>query len=267
MKDVENMAPGDSAAPSQSSEEEQWKVRVDLAAAHRICFNEGFSEGIFNHLTARVPGHDDRYYQIPFGTHWSEVTASCFMEVDFAGTIRRGEGLLERSGYGIHAPLHQKTPAAEAVFHTHMPFATALTRLEDQTIKPIGQTELSMMRRIVYDSDYQGPAQTRSEGERMVDLFAENPGRSIVFMANHGILTIGSIARAYDQLYYIERIAQVQLYAMWTGQPLHYLPQEVIDNCHDTWSKGKPYGDKATEEHHFDALKRRLDRTEPDYKS
>jgi ribulose-5-phosphate 4-epimerase/fuculose-1-phosphate aldolase len=267
MKDIENMAPGGSQSPSQSPEEAQWNARVDLAAAHRICFNEGFSEGIFNHLTARVPGHDDRYYQIPFGTHWSEVTASTFMEVSWDGQILKGDGPLERSGFGIHAPLHQKIPTAEAVFHTHMPFATALTRLEDQTIKPIGQTELSMMRKIVYDAHYTGPADDRAEGERMVDLFDANPGKSIVFMANHGILTIGSIAEAYNQLYYIERIAQVQLYAMWTNQPLHYLPQEVIEESYRIWKSGAQYGDKTTEQHHFDALKRRLDRTEPDYKS
>jgi len=30
---------------------EQWQARVDLAAAHRLAFMHGFSEGIFNHLT------------------------------------------------------------------------------------------------------------------------------------------------------------------------------------------------------------------------
>jgi len=50
----------------------------------------GFSEGIFNHLTYVVPGRNDRYYQIPFGLHWSEVTASCFMEVGYDGTLKAG---------------------------------------------------------------------------------------------------------------------------------------------------------------------------------
>jgi ribulose-5-phosphate 4-epimerase/fuculose-1-phosphate aldolase len=71
---------------------EQWQARVDLAAAHRLAFMHGFSEGIFNHLTLVVPGRSDRYYQIPFGTHWSEVTASCFMEVGIDdGEVKRGE--------------------------------------------------------------------------------------------------------------------------------------------------------------------------------
>src|SRR4029450_6439867 len=125
---------------------EQWQARVDLAAAHRLAFMQGFSEGIFNHLTLVVPGRSDRYYQIPFGMHWSEVTASSFMEVGIDdGKSKRGAGEVERSCYCIHAPIHKARPQAKAVFHTHMPYASALTRLEDPRIKEIGQTEVGMM--------------------------------------------------------------------------------------------------------------------------
>ena len=187
-----------------SIEEAQWQRRVDLAAAHRLAFHGGLSEGIFNHLTARVPGVPGRYLQIPFGTHWSEVTASCFMEVGYDGAVLKGEGHVEASAYGIHAPIHDKIAVADAVFHTHMPFASALTRLEDPRLKPIGQTELAIMRTVVYDDDYQGPAFDESEGNRLVGLLRKNPDKDIVFMANHGVMTLGSIARAYDRLYYTD---------------------------------------------------------------
>ena len=59
----------------QECSAEEWQARVDLAAAHRIAVMHGFHEGIFNHLTLAVPGKSDRYYQIPFGMHWSEVKA------------------------------------------------------------------------------------------------------------------------------------------------------------------------------------------------
>src|SRR5437879_10576379 len=59
-------------------------------SAHRLAYMHGFSEGIFNHLTLTVPGRSDRYYQIPFGMHWSEVTASSFMEVGIDdGKVKR----------------------------------------------------------------------------------------------------------------------------------------------------------------------------------
>lgn len=35
--------------------EEQWQARVDLAAAHRCAVMHNLHEGIFNHLTFRVP--------------------------------------------------------------------------------------------------------------------------------------------------------------------------------------------------------------------
>src|SRR5438270_5760620 len=206
---------------------EEWQARVDLAAAHRLAFNQGFSEGIFNHLTYVVPGSSDRYYQIPFGMHWSEVTASSFMEVGIDdGEIKRGEGEVERSCYCIHAPIHKALPQAKAVFHTHMPFASALTRLEDPHIKEIGQTEVGLMEMIAYDDNYSGPAFDPAEGERLARVLGD---KTVLFMANHGVTTVGqSVADAYDRLYYLERAAQVQIYAMWTGQPLKQLPEAVI---------------------------------------
>ena len=170
----------------------EWQARVDLAAAHRIAVMHGFHEGIFNHLTLAVPGKPDRYYQIPFGLHWSEVKASTFMEVGIDdGKVKRGAGDVERSCYCIHAPIHKALPQdAAAVFHTHMPYASALTRLEDPRIKEIGQTEVGMMGEIAYDDNYTGPAFDPEEGERLARIIGD---KGVLFMANHGITTVGSL--------------------------------------------------------------------------
>src|SRR5690349_19850306 len=190
----------------------QWQARVDLAAAHRLAVVHDLNEGIFNHLTVRVPGTSDRYYQIPFGLHWSEVTASCFMEVGYDGTLLAGAGEIERSCYCIHAPMHRLLPKGAAVFHTHMPYASALARLEDPRILPIGQTELGIMMVTAYDNTYTGPAFDPVEGERLADVVGD---KQVLMMASHGVATVGiSVAEAYDLLYYTERVAQVQLLAV-----------------------------------------------------
>lgn len=241
----------------------EWQMRVDLAAAHRLAYMHGFSEGIFNHLTAIVPGKPDRYYQIPFGWHWSEVTASSFMEIGFDGKVLAGEGEPELSAICIHAPMHRLAPHATCVFHTHMPFASALTRLEDQTIQPIGQTEAGMMKNVAYDEHYPGPAFDMAEGERLTRVLGD---KRVLFMANHGVVTVGkTVAEAYDLLYYLERVAQVQIFAMWTGRPLKKLAAPVVDLTKRTIGGPQYYG-KPHCEHHFSALKRLLDRKEPDYK-
>ena len=142
--------------------------------------------------------------------HWSEVTASCFMEVGIDdGEIKRGEGEVERSCYCIHAPIHKALPQAKAVFHTHMPYASALTRLEDPRIKEIGQTEVGMAGEIAYDDEYTGPALDPAEGARLARVIGD---KTVLFMANHGISTVGAtVAEAYAALLHRTRSAGADL--------------------------------------------------------
>ena len=106
------------------------------------------------------------------------------------GKVKRGAGDVERSCFCIHAPIHKAQPkTAAAVFHTHMPYASALTRLEDPRIKEIGQTEVGMIGEIAYDDTYTGPAFETAEGERLARIIGD---KGVLFMANHGITTVGA---------------------------------------------------------------------------
>jgi ribulose-5-phosphate 4-epimerase/fuculose-1-phosphate aldolase len=258
MRLVETSRSGSAIDPAE------WQARVDLAAAHRMAVSHGFSEGIFNHFTLAVPGKDDRYYQIPFGLHWSEVTASCLMEIGYDGEVLSGEGEVERSAFCIHAPIHRLVPQHACVLHTHMPFASALARLEEPRLAALGQTEIGFLDTIAYDDEYTGLAMDPAEGERLARVLG--PERSVLMMANHGVLACGrTVAEAYDRLYYFERACQVQLYAMWTGRPLKEVPANVVARTLRQYADSPSYGGKPACEHHFAALKRLLDRSEPDY--
>ena len=126
-----------------------------------------------------------------------------------------------------------------------MPFASALARLEDQSILPIGQTELGTLMHTAYDEIYTGPAFDPAEGERLAGVIGD---KTVLMMANHGVATVGgSVSEAYDRLYYVERVAQVQLYAMWTGKKLKHLPQNVIDHTHRRVSQECPSIRRQTE--------------------
>ena len=240
-----------------------WQARIDLAAAHRLAVMHGFSEGIFNHLTLAVPGTDDRYYQIPFGLHWSEVTASCLIEVGYDGRVLRGSGEVEQSAFCIHAPIHRLNPKAACALHTHMPYASALARLEDPEIQPIGQTEIGFLGCIAYDCEFAGPAFDPAEGERLAHVLGD---KKVLLMASHGVLVVGeSVAEAYDLLYYLERAAQVQLYAMWTGRPLKRVAPAIVERTIGDLARPQIYAGRPHYEHHFAALKRLLDSSEPDY--
>ncbi|MGI4839872.1 MAG: class II aldolase/adducin family protein [Janthinobacterium lividum] len=248
----------------------QQQAREDLAAAHRLAVWHDFSEGIYNHFTVAVPGSSDSFLLPPFGLHWSEVMASELMEIGFDGRQLSGEGIIQRSAYCIHAPIHAAHPKHAAVLHTHMPYVSTLTRLRDQHLHAVGHLEAQLVDQIAYDEDYDGLARDPSEGQRLADILGE---RSILFMGNHGVLVTGrSVAEAYDRLYTLERAARLQVFALWTGQPLRGLSSAQVDRVQDQ-IHNTPLHDAASTTYkpgyqlHFEALRRLLDRREPDYRN
>jgi hypothetical protein len=53
---------------------------------------------------------------------------------------------------------------------------------------------------------------------------------------------------------------------MWTNRPLKMLPENVIQDTFAAYRKGESYGGRKPYDWHFDALKRQLDKSQPDYK-
>lgn len=247
------------------------EARFDLAAVHRLAVWHDLTEGISNHFTVAVPHAEERFFIPPFGLHWSEVKAGELMTVDFDGNVLDGDGILQRSAYCIHAPIHAANPKHAAVLHTHMPYAGALTRLEDPQLLPLGQTEVLVLDQIAYDPDYDGLARDCSEGERLARILGD---KTILFMGNHGVLVTGrTVAEAYDRLYTLERAARVQLHALWTGRPLKALSEEQVSKAQRQFHH-TPLHDAKRSSHykpgyqlHLEALRRLLDKREPDYKS
>lgn len=254
----------------------EWDARVDLAAAHRLAVMYGFHEGIDNHLTLMVPGYDDRFFLTPFGLHWSEVKASDFIIVDFDGNILEGDknSLVESSAFHIHGPIHASQRQIPCVLHTHMPYATALSMLEDPELEMISQNAISFKDQVFYDCEYRGLAYDKSEGERMATALGE---KSVLLLRNHGIVTVGqSVGEAFHLLYFFERTAESHILAMSTGRPLRYVEKDIVDFTVDQFrGTTGAAGDGPAQMHfsgpsaelHFAALKRILDRKEPDYAS
>jgi ribulose-5-phosphate 4-epimerase/fuculose-1-phosphate aldolase len=238
------------------------QTKIDLAAALRWAVRMGFHEGICNHFSAVIPGEDDRFLINPHGYHWSEVRASDLVEVDADGKAVNGKEPPEPTAFFIHYHIHRNVPEAKVVLHTHMPYATALTILEDGRLEPTLQTSLKFYNDIAYDDDYNGLALDDSEGERIAK--ALQGGKKVAFLANHGIVVVGeTVADAYDNLYYLERACQAQVIAMSTGRPMRRISQDVAQMTHDQMSQPS---ERAQAVRHFEALKRLLEKDEADYK-
>jgi ribulose-5-phosphate 4-epimerase/fuculose-1-phosphate aldolase len=240
-------------------EEQQREARVDLAAAYRLAARLGFGEGICNHFTLMLPGTNDRFLLIPYGMHWTEVKASSLIVVDLGGNVVEGDGEAEDTAFFIHARIHEKSPSAACILHTHQPNITALCAIEGGRLEPCHQGALKFLDRVAYDDEFAGLALDTSEGDRLAACLGE---KAILFMANHGVIVTGNtVADCFNDLYYLDRTCELQLKAMATGKPLKHIGDNVARHTHAQMMAG--LGTQAR--NHFAALKRMLDREEPDY--
>jgi ribulose-5-phosphate 4-epimerase/fuculose-1-phosphate aldolase len=239
------------------------RAREDLAAAYRLCVRFGFNEGIDNHLSLAVPGEDDRFLIIPYGLHWSEVTASNLVVVDGEGTVTEGDGFIEPTAFFIHAAIHKARPDAQCVMHTHMPNALALTMIEDGRLEMADQNAIRYCGRIAYDDTYGGLALDWDEADRIAAAMGD---KDILFMANHGVTVARhSVAAAWEDLYYLEQACRAQILAMSTGRPL----KKISDNMAADVAAGiraESLGRSANFDRHLEALKRVLDREGADFR-
>ncbi|KQT87535.1 aldolase [Aurantimonas sp. Leaf443] len=235
------------------------QARIDLAACFRMAARLGLQEGICNHFSAVVPGHDDLFLVNPYGWAFAEISASKLLICDFEGRVIAGEGQPEATAFYIHAPLHKALPRAMAAFHTHMPYATALAMTEGPPLVWAGQTALKFFGRTVVDEDYNGLALDESEGQRIAGTIGE---ADIVFMKNHGVMVLGpTIAEAFDDLYYLERAAEAQVKAMSLGRPLKPIAPAIAERAFRQMREG----DAESARLHLESVKRQLARSEPDF--
>jgi ribulose-5-phosphate 4-epimerase/fuculose-1-phosphate aldolase len=261
-----NRDPAPSAATDRPNRpaldsDEVTQARIDLAACFRFADRLGMHEGICNHFSAMVPGHDDLFLVNPYGYAFREVTASKLLVCDFHGNVVQGEGEPEATAFYIHARVHKNVPRARVAFHTHMPYATALTMVEGDPLVFAGQTALKFYGRTVVDHDYNGLALDEREGDRIAASVGD---ADIVFMKHHGVMVLGrTIAEAWDDLYYLERACEVQCLALATGRPIVPVSKEIAEAT----ARQMRGGDAESARLHLQSLRRTLDREEPAYSS
>src|SRR5262249_586807 len=233
-------------------------ARVDLAAAFRLAVRLDLHEGVCNHFSYMLPD-GKRFFLNRYGLHWSEVSASNLLMLDAEGRVLQGEGEFEKTAFYIHSRIHLANPKAACVLHTHMPYATALTLLENGRLEMAEQNALRFHDDIAYDDEYNGLVVDNPGGDRSARGLGD---KGVLFLASHGIIVVGpSVAEAFDSLYYLERACRLQILARSTGRPLRKVRGEVVRETYRMIAADTPKYAGA----HFEALKRILDREAPAY--
>jgi len=240
---------------------EVWQARVDLAACFRTAAAMGLHEGVCNHLSFMVPGRDDVFLVNPDGWSFGEITASKLLICDFNRRVIAGDGVPEDTAFYIHARLHMRVPRARAAFHTHMPNATALTMVEGPPLLFAGQSAMKFYGRVAVDEDYGGLALDETEGDRIAATIGD---ADILFMRHHGVMVVApTIAKAWDDLYYLERAAEVQRLAGASGRPVRPIPKDIAER---TAEQMRHEGGRDSPALHLASIKRRLDASAPEYR-
>eukprot|EP01043_Picozoa_sp_COSAG02_P052251 COSAG02_NODE_5598_length_4199_cov_9.633659_2_plen_378_part_00 len=194
-------------------------------------------------------------------------------------------GLLEPTAFYIHGSIHRLLGSrARVVLHTHMPYATALActtararASSDGDARPpnrlafVHQGSSRFWGRTVYEDRFGGLVMDDEEGMAFARRLAELPTKenlseelSVLFLANHGVLVCApTVAMAYDSLYYLERACMFQAMALQAMGP-HGQLQCISDAQMDALHQQKMKVCSFQAQKHFGALRRRLEKEEPE---
>jgi ribulose-5-phosphate 4-epimerase/fuculose-1-phosphate aldolase len=228
-------------------------AKVDLASALRFAAQHGLHEGVCNHFSLSVHLEDGTgaFLINPQGLQWSEILPSDIVMVDVDGNKLAGKHSVEPTAFFIHGRIHKAKKNARCVMHTHMPYATALTLLEECRLEWVSQNSLRFYDRVAYDAEYRGLALDESEGDRICMKLAK---AEVLFMANHGVIVCAeNAAYAFDDLYYLERACAVQVLAQSTGKALRQIPSEIAALTAEQFKQ-----ERQQSTLHFEALKKSL---------
>src|SRR3954468_13225731 len=204
----------------------EWETRVDLAACYRLVDLYGMTDLHLNHISARVPGHENHYLLNPFGMMYEEITASSLIKVDLAGNIIANSNPdygINLAGYVIHSAIHGARHDVGCVLHTHTNAGMAVSVLKCGLL-PMTQTAMRWPK-IAYH-DFEGVVVNLDEQKRLVENLGDC---EVMILRNHGLLAVGkTVGQAFNNIYRLERACQTQLLVMACNADINMPPQEVI---------------------------------------
>ena len=204
---------------------EEWQVRVDLAACYRIIAMHGWDDLVFTHISARVPGPEEHFLINPYGMLFEEITASSLVKVNLEGEkVVDSPYPVNPAGFVIHSAIHAARADVECVLHTHTKAGVAVSA-QAKGLLPLSQISLFPYATLAYH-DYEGVALNDDEKPRLVADLGE---KQALILRNHGLLTVGaSIPDAFLMMYALETACQTQIMAQSGGADLLPVPAPIV---------------------------------------
>jgi ribulose-5-phosphate 4-epimerase/fuculose-1-phosphate aldolase len=240
---------------------EEWQLRVDLAAAYRLVAAYGWSDLVFTHISARMPGPQHSFLINPYGLMFEEITASSLVLIDQHGNkLRASPFPVNPAGFTIHSCIHEVRDDAGCVLHTHSRAGVAVSA-QKAGVLPLSQQSTLVLNSLAYH-DYEGIALNPEEKPR---LQADLGQAHFLMLRNHGLLTVGrTIADAFLNMYTFENTCRIQVDALAGGaEPNLIGPGPIAANANAVKVVTAGQGAQLA----WPALLRKLDRENPGYDS
>jgi len=186
---------------------EEWAVRLELAALYRAFDWMGWTELIYNHITAKVPGPDHHYLINPYGLWYNEVTASNLVKVNLAGQAVDGSKYpVNVAGFIIHSAVHAARDDAHCIIHTHSTAGSAVSCKKDGL--RYDNFYSSILHGQVAYHDFEGVTTDTAEQARLVKSLG---AKSILMLRNHGLLVAcPGIPEAFSTYWTLQRACEIQ---------------------------------------------------------
>lgn len=186
-------------------------ARQQLAACYRLFDWHGWAEGIYNHITLRLPDAPGdsapRFLINPYGLHYAEVTPDNLVAIDLAGRAEPGAAHpVNAAGFVIHAAVHAARPDAHCVMHVHTTPVMAVA-CKAEGLRHDNFYSAQFAGRVGYH-DFEGITTRPDEGARLVQSLGAHP---VLLLRNHGVLVAGrTLPEAYARLWMFQRACEVQ---------------------------------------------------------
>ncbi|MCY3829715.1 MAG: class II aldolase/adducin family protein [Rhodospirillaceae bacterium] len=242
--------------------DEEWAVRVDLAAAYRLVAHYGWDDLIYTHISARVPGPEHHFLINPYGMMFEEITASSLIKIDMDGELVMESGYgVNKAGFTIHSAVHEARDDARCVIHLHTLDGTAVST-DSRGLLPLNQTAL-LIRDLIAWHDYEGVAVDLDERPRLQRDLGE---KNYMLLWNHGTLTCGAtVAEAFQRMYFLERACSMQVRTLSTGPDIHPPQDEIVEKT-ARQGANDDYFAMLSNTMAWPALLRMLDRRDPSFR-
>ncbi len=201
-----NLIPNtDDLRPAHCSDVE-WALRKQLADCYHLVDYFGWTETIFNHISARIPDSEN-YLVNPFGLNYDEVTPANLLKVDLKGNkVEPSAYDANPAGFALHSAIHGARHDIHCVIHTHTTPISAITLKQ----RGFGHDDFygaQLFGRIGYHT-FEGITLFDDEKSRMLASLGE---KHILALRNHGVAVCEiDIARTFFLLWTVQRAAEIQ---------------------------------------------------------